>query len=203
MFLRPEGSLLKLGACVSVVLLLVLLASACGIDGPYATAPAGPTERPSLPPTHTAEVGDAGELQVSFVAFHPARASQMSVGGGAWVELDYSITRADLALEFEVLGATDVNGTRPFETSFWTADRKVAFVCGAGPGPTHSAGLVAGFQRSQTETYPQQGEPDVPFVRLRVWATPFARACEPPDTFTIESDKPVMVVVERLNWRAP
>jgi hypothetical protein len=65
--------------------------------------------------------------------------------------------------------------------------------------------MMHGWETSGMSAYPSPGDPDVPFVRLRFWATNYQQACKPLSSFTLQYDvdKPDFVVVEPLDWQRP
>ena len=187
---------------LSPVLALVVF-SACGGDR---TSPTGPTETPDDPPTYTADIPGLGELTVTFLEFHPPRGGQLVPGQGAYLVVEYSLPSANLIVEFETYGARNADGSDLFGTSF---------LAGGDPGPSQEIDIVCatgseyvsafdiGWRSSRNTTFPAETDPDVPFIRLRVYVTPFESACSSPFEFSPEQQGPYLEIVERLDWKGP
>jgi len=192
-----------------LLLLLLSATAACGLVDPGdRTSPQGPTETPADPPTYSAEVPGLGELTVKFLEFHPPRGAQLVPGQGAWFTVEYSLPRADLVVDFETYGATTADGGGLFGTSFLAGGDpgpsfEIDFVCGDDSGSTYVSAFDIGRRSSRSTTFPAETDPDVPFVRVSVYVTPFESACSPPDAFSLDAQGPYMEIVERLDWKGP
>jgi len=185
--------------------LAVAAFSACGGDR---TSPTGPTETPIDIPTYTADVPGLGELTVKFLEFHPPRGGQLVPGQGAYIVVEYSLPSANLVVDFETYGASNEDGSGLFGTSFLAGgdpgpSHEMDIVCGHDPGSTYVTAFDIGQRSSRRTTFPAETDPDVPFIRLRVYVTPFESACNPPNGFSLDAEGPYLEVVERLDWKGP
>lgn len=189
-------------ASQSVAVALVLLTHltlACS-GGPRqsvtAPSPGRPPELPSSPPSYSAELPGGGRVGLRFVAFQPARGAQLMPGEGAYIRVQ--VTAPDEKLMLDVW-AEGWDGARPVYTSFWPRG-SAQFIC---PPDTGSKLFQMGYDKSSRTTYPRMGDPDVPFVRVKLVVRPFDQACAPPTVIPGMPTVPIIEAVERLDWRRP
>jgi CheY-like chemotaxis protein len=69
--------------------------------------------------------------------------------------------------------------------------------------PIIAALFLLGYEKSTRTKYPIMNDPDVPFVRVKLFVTPFEQACAPPTTIPGTATVPIIDAVERLDWRRP
>lgn len=60
-----------------------------------------------------------------------------------------------------------------------------------------------GYEHSSTTQYPVASDRNVPFVRVKVVVSPYDLACAPPLSIPGDPTPPVIVAVERLDWKRP
>jgi hypothetical protein len=131
-----------------------------------------------------------------FVVFQPARGAPLIPGEGAFIYVQVTAPDEKLMLEVQAEGW---DGTRPVPTSFWPRG-STSFICPPSTGPRL---FLLGYEKSTRTKYPIMNDPDVPFVRVRLFVTPFEQACAPPTTIPGRAMVPIIDAVERLDWRRP
>lgn len=143
--------------------------------------------------------------------FKPAREGRLVVGAGAYIMVAWEAPARDMWLGIEVVGTADPAGLDLIATSFWSGSlapgvavhgaKSGHAVCATGSSPRLIGSTRKGWAHSNRNTYPTEQDPDVPFVRLRVWATDFNQACAPPNLVSLDEGEPVIDVIEPLGWK--
>ena len=178
--------------------------SGCG-GGPK--SPAGPsvvTESGfTEPATHRAPLPGGGEITLRFVAFHPERGARLVADKGAYVSVQWEMPRRPVL----VSAAGDAwDGTNPLQTSFMSSNILFALpVCGS-DGLLNRTDQFGRAAHPRFE-FPRRGDPDVPFVRVRLWVTDWPHGCEGPMPIPpiaqIQASTPTLTAIERVAWRRP
>ena len=188
---------------------VAVIALACGASGcgGGASTPAGPSaltaEEFPEPMTHRAPMPGGGEITLRFVAFHPARGARLVVDQGAYVSVQYEMPRRAVL----VSAAGDAwDGTNPVQTSFMSSNILFALPVCVSDAPLSRTDQFGRQAHPQFE-FPRRGDPDVPFVRVRIWVTDWPHGCEGnlpmPPIAQIQASTPTLTAIERVAWRRP
>lgn len=185
------------------------IAIACGLAGcgGGSASPAAPSATTGTefqdPATHRAPLPGGGELSLRFVSFHPARGARLVADKGAYVSVQWEMPRRAVL----VSAAGDAwDGTRSLQTSFMSSN--ILFALPVCP----SDGLLTrtdqfGRAAHPQFVFPRPTDPDVPFVRVRIWVTDWPHGCDgpmpTPPIAEIQASTPTLMVVERVAWRRP
>lgn len=185
-----------------------IVCSLAGCGGAASRSPAGPsapTEDFPEPATHRAPLPGGGEIALRFVAFHPARGGRLIPDKGAYVSVHFEMPRRAVL----VSAAGDAwDGTKPIATSFMSSNILFALpVCPSDPPAMLSRTDQFGRAAHPNFEFPRAGDPDVPFVRVRIWVTDWPYGCEgnlPRVPITeIQASAPTLTAIERVAWRRP
>ena len=180
--------------------------SGCGAGAVSPAAPSGTAESDfPEPATHRAALPDGGEIVLRFVEFHPARGARLVADQGAYVSVHFEMPKRAVL----VSAAGDAwDGARPLATSFMSSNILFALpVC-----PSDSPALLSrtdqfGRRPDPRFVVPRPGDPDVPFVRVRLWVTDWPYGCEgnlpAPPIAQIQASEPTLTAIERVAWRRP
>jgi hypothetical protein len=178
--------------------------AACGGSSPVAPTPSTSGDFP-LPATHRIALPDGGELVARFSDFHPARGARLVSGQGAYVRVQWEMPRRAVL----VSAAGDAwDGTRALSTSFMSSNILFAFpVCTSDPPTLLTRNDQFGRAAHPRFEFPRAGDPDVPFVRVRLWITDWPHGCDgnlpDPRIAEIQASTPALTAIERVDWRRP
>lgn len=186
-----------------------IVCSLAGCGGAASRSPAGPSATTESdfpePATHRAPLPGGGEIALRFVAFHPARGARLIAGQGAYVSVHFEMPKRAVL----VSAAGDAwDGTKPLETSFMSSAILFALpVCPSDPPALLSRTDQFGRQAHPRFEFPRAGDPDVPFVRVRLWVTDWPYGCEgnlpAAPIAQIQASAPTLTAIERVAWRRP
>ena len=190
-----------------VMMVVVACCGDLGCAGSESRSPAGPsgTSATELPPpaTHRVALPDGGEIVLRFVEFHPARGGQLIPDQGAYVRVQWEMPRRPVL----VSAAGDAwDGTRSLRTSFMSSAILFALpVCPTDPPSLLRRSDQFGRTAHPRYEFPRAGDPDVPFVRVRLWITDWPHGCDGPlprpPIAEIEASPPALTAIERVDWR--
>jgi len=181
------------------------LLTACG----RSQSPTGPDTDTSSnfppPATHRVTLPNGDELVLRFVEFHPQRGARLVVNQGAYVRVQWEMPRQRVL----VSAAGDAwDGTRSLSTSFMGPEILFALpVCLTDPPTTLSRVDQFGREAHPRFVFPREGDPDVPYVRVRLWVTDWPHGCEGnlpnPNIAEIQASPPTLTAIEPVGWRRP
>ena len=175
--------------------------------GGGARSPAGPSATAGgefqEPATHRAPMPGGGEITLRFVAFHPARGARLVVDQGAYVSVQLEMPRRAVL----VSAAGDAwDGNAPLQTSFMSSNILFALPVCPSDVPLSRTDQF-GRQAHPNFEFPRRGDPDVPFVRVRIWVTDWPHGCEGnlpmPPIAQIQASTPTLTAIEHVGWRRP
>ncbi len=196
---RRAPSLAAAGLCVAI--------SSCGGSGGQSPVAPGSSNEGSFPPpiAHKVALADGGELVAQFTEFHPPRGAKLARGQGAYVRLQWEMPRRPVL----VSAAGDAwDGAQSLPTSFMTSNILFALpVCTTDPPTLLNRTDQFGRASHPRFEFPRPGDPDVPFVRIRLWITEWPHGCSGnlpmPPIREIQESPPILTAVERVDWRKP
>lgn len=177
--------------------------AACGGQGSPA-APSGVAETFADPAGHRAPLPGGGEITLQFVGFHPARGARLENGRGAYVTARYELPRRPML----VSAAGDAwSGSAPLSASFMSTNILFALPVCADGAPVLTRTDQFGRAAHPQFEFPRPGDPDVPYLRIRIWVTDWPHGCESPlprpDIAAIQLMPPTLTAIERVAWRKP
>lgn len=193
--------------CVGAIALVICSGTAgCGDSGSF--SPLEPTSTTTnaeypAPETHRVALPDGGELVLRFVEFHPPRGGRLVNDRGAYVRVQWEMPRRAVL----VSAAGDAwDGTRSLRASFMSSAILFALpVCLTAPPSLLSRSDQFGRRAHPRYEFPRDGDPAVPFVRVRLWITDWPHGCEGnlprPPIAAIEASPPTLTAIERVDWR--
>lgn len=186
---------------------IAVVCSLSGCGGGGAKSPAGPSAPTETdfqePAIHRAPLSGGGEITLRFVAFHPARGARLVADKGAYVSVQYEMPRRAVL----VSAAGDAwDGTKPLQTSFMSSSILFALPLCPSDVPLSRTDQFGRAAHPRFE-FPRPGDPDVPYVRVRIWVTDWPHGCESnlpaAPIAQIQASTPTLTAIERVAWRRP
>jgi hypothetical protein len=186
---------------------IAVACSLSGCGGAGSKSPAAPSATTDNdfqePATHRAPLPGGGEITLRFVAFHPGRGARLVADQGAYVSVHWEMPRQ--AVLVSVAGDA-WDGTNPLQASFMSSNILFALPLCPSDVPVSRTDQLGRAAHPQFE-FPRRGDPDVPFVRVRIWVTDWPHGCEGnmpmPPCAQIQASTPTLTAFERVAWRRP
>jgi hypothetical protein len=187
---------------------LVISSGITGCGGSASRSPLEPTSATTNaeyppPATHRVALPDGGEIVLRFVDFHPPRGGRLLNDQGAYVRVQWEMPRRAVL----VSAAGDAwDGARSLRTSFMSSAILFALpVCLTDPPSLLSRSDQFGRTAHSRYEFPRDGDPAVPFVRVRLWVTDWPHGCDGnlpmPPIAAIEASPATLTAIERVDWR--